>query len=226
MQAVVLAGGFGTRLAHLVPDAPKPMAPVGGDPFLALVLQNLAKNGVRRTVLAVGYMAEAITCHFGERYADMEIVYSIETEPLLTGGALKRALAHCDAEHIFAVNGDTYFEVDLWDMACCHAHNHAELTIAVKQVEDTSRYGSVYYNGRGRVTGFEEKGGSTGGAINGGVYIISRNALNKIPASKFSFEQDYMEKYFIDSPFYVYESRGYFIDIGIPEDYRKAQEDF
>lgn len=226
MEAIVLAGGFGTRLAHIVSDVPKPMAPVCGKPFLQYILDDLANQKVSRVILAVGYKAECIESFFGNAYRGMELVYSLEQQPLFTGGAIKKALAFCKDSEVFILNGDTFFEVPLLEMAAAHREKGALLTIATKQMVDFDRYGTVQTDAVGRILHFEEKQPCAQGAINGGVYLIQRAALESVPAEAFSFETEFMEKQVEQKIFCAFPSDGYFIDIGIPQDYAKAQEDF
>lgn len=219
MEAIVLAGGFGTRLAHIVSDVPKPMAPVCGRPFLRFILDDLQQKGVERVILAVGYKQDVIRDYFGAQYRGMEIRYSSEDEPLFTGGAIKKALRLCREERVWVINGDTYFDVDLTAMA----KQEAALVVAVKRLTDFSRYGTVAVDG-GRIVGFREKQPCKEGLINGGIYLISRTLLETVPETKFSFEQEVLESKYDQLTMLAYESNGYFIDIGIPEDYALAQE--
>ena len=224
MEAVVLAGGFGTRLKHVVSDVPKPMAPVCGKPFLKYILDDLIEKGVRRIVLAVGYKAEVIENHFGKRYRGAELVYSMEDTPLFTGGAIKKALECCTQERVVIVNGDTYFDVDLAGMMDFAEQKDASLVIATRRMENFDRYG-VIQSEEGRICAFLEKAPRKEGDINGGIYMIRRGLLADAPV-KFSFETDFMEKKLHEVDMWTYASGGYFIDIGIPEDYARAQADF
>lgn len=226
MEAIVLAGGFGTRLRHIVSDVPKPMAQVCGRPFLQYILEDLAKKGVCRVILAVGYKQEVIKDFFGDSYAGMEVAYSVEEAPLLTGGAVKQAMASCTREQVLIVNGDTYFDVDIEAMARQHRNTGAELTIATKRMRHFDRYGTVKTDETGRILEFKEKAACEQGDINGGVYMVQRNAILALPQAVFSFETEYMEKQVGTGRIYAFTSEGYFIDIGVPEDYVKAQEDF
>ncbi len=224
MEAIILAGGFGTRLAHVVADVPKPMAPVAGRPFLEYVLDDLAAKGASRVILAVGYRQEVIRGHFGGAYRDMELVYSGEDAPLFTGGAIRQALSLCREERAVIVNGDTFFDVDLPGMLRFAGEKDAPLVIATRRMTHFDRYG-VVLSEAGRVTAFEEKRPREEGDINGGIYAVKRTLLEGMPV-KFSFEKDFMERFVSGIPMYVYPSAGYFIDIGIPEDYARAQRDF
>ena len=226
MEAIVLAGGFGTRLAHVVPDVPKPMAPVCGKPFLYYVLSDLARKGVKHAVLAVGYKRECIWDHFGTHFSGMELSYSAEQEPLLTGGAIRQAIGHCAERDVFVVNGDTFFDVDLQEMARVHERNCAVLTVAAKLMENFDRYGTIQADEDGRIRRFCEKLWCERGYINGGIYLIRRQELLDLAETRFSFEKEYMEPSAAKKPVYMFPSEGYFIDIGVPQDYQRAQTEF
>lgn len=224
-EAIILAGGFGTRLRKVVSDVPKPMAPMDSDgtPFLQLLLEYLRKEGIKHIVLATGYKSEMISDFFGNRYRDIEISYSVEKDPLLTGGAIKQALRQCTQESVFVLNGDTYFDVSLSDLKKVHDANGADLTIALKPMHGFERYGTVEIKGN-RIISFHEKKYCDHGLINGGIYIINRSLLNN-EENKFSFEI-YLEKHVQDLKIIGYDTNQYFIDIGVPVDYAKAQNDF
>ncbi|MBI3154364.1 MAG: nucleotidyltransferase family protein [Burkholderiales bacterium] len=231
MQAIVLAGGLGTRLRSAVPDLPKPMAPVAGRPFLAWILDQLEGAGFARAVLAVGYRHEAIRDHFGDRHGALALRYSVEDRPLGTGGALRLA---CDQAYdqaddpagddaIFVLNGDTFVELDHRAMRAAHGAAGAALSIAVHRVDDTARYGALELRD-GRVCGFIEKGRRGPGWINAGVYLLARGLLRQLPAGRaLSFEQELLvpQVRSLRPPAFVAE--GLFIDIGVPEDYARAQ---
>lgn len=227
LDAVVLAGGRGTRLRAEVPDLPKPMAPVAGRPFLAWVLDHLATQGVRRAVLAVGYRHEAIRDHFGDRYGAMHLAYAVEPRPLGTGGALRAALARCATDPVLVVNGDTLFTIDLGALVAHHRAAGRLLTLALYHAPDTARYGRVAVT-HGFVTGFEEKGptgpGLGAGLINAGVYVVSARLFDglAVPAA-FSFEEDFLAPRVAALAPAAHAAVGYFIDIGIPDDYRRAR---
>ena len=225
MEAIILAGGFGTRLQHVVADVPKPMAPIGKKPFLGYILDNLIEHGIDKVVLAVGYKKNEIIDYFAASYRNVEILYSPEDTPLLTGGAIKKALTLCKEQQVFVINGYTFFEVDLQKMAEFHKQHESMLTIATKKMSCFERYGTVVTR-EDRVIAFQEKKFVQEGAINGGVYCLNRNVLDGVRDSKFSFEVDVMEKKVAEIPMFAYPSEGYFIDIGIPEDYYRAQKDF
>lgn len=224
MEAIVLAGGFGTRLKNVVTDLPKPMVPVCGKPFLEYILSYLEHHGITRVVLAVGYMREKIIDYFGDEFNGLKIEYSIEDKPLLTGGAIKQAILSCKEENVFVINGDTYFDVELKQLYNCFVETNCQLGIAIKHMNNFERYGTVILSDD-RITKFCEKKPTESGYINGGIYIMKRSLLERYDGA-FSFEKEVMEKKVEDIYILGFPSDGYFIDIGIPEDYAKAQLDF
>lgn len=223
-EAIVLAGGFGTRLAHVVPDVCKPMAPVAGRPFLRFIMDQLAAAGFDRVVVADGYRREQIEGFFGPEYRGIAIGYSPEVTPLLTGGAVKRALGRCESDWVFVLNGDTWLDVDFAAMeaAAAVAPENASAVIAVKRMRDFERYGTVDVDACGALTAFHEKRPCEEGLINAGVYLLRRDALDGMP-DKFSLESDYFERVVGDGELLAVECAGGFIDIGVPEDYELAQ---
>lgn len=224
MEAIVLAGGMGTRLRHLLPDIAKPMAPIAGRPFLEILLTRLAQGGVSRVILSLGYKAVTIRDYFGSNFAGMEIVPVVEQEPLGTGGAIRFAMEACQRDHFFVFNGDTFVDVDLYSLDA-HWRGHRGLTVVAREVDDTGRYGGMQVEGE-RVIGFIEKGRSGPGLINAGCYVLPAGLLNGFPAGKaFSFEVDFLAKEVTTRAIDCFRTRGYFIDIGIPEDYLRAQKE-
>ena len=226
-EAVVLAGGFGTRLQAVVQDVPKPMADVCGRPFLSFLLDDLQACGMTHVILSTGYKHECIENFYGDRYRGMRITYAQETEPLGTGGGIWNALQHSSSEYTFVLNGDTRFRVDLQELESLAFTRHAPV-IALRRVEDTSRYGCVETDGNGRIIRFVEKADTAGsGYINGGIYLLPKSlfAAYRVGA-RFSFEKDILEKVYDVTPIYAGMSEAYFIDIGIPEDYLRAQNEF
>ena len=226
-DAVILAGGFGTRLSHVVSDVPKPMAPVYGRPFLCYLLDRLADAGIQRVVLATGYMHEVIETYFGTGYQGLEIIYSNEDQPLFTGGAIRQAAEKIQSEDFVVLNGDTLFDIDFQQLYDFHTSHDAHLSIALRRVEDTGRYGAVTCE-NDRIVAFHEKTDSQGaGDINGGIYAINRAwLLNQDLPTKFSFEKELMQPLAGDPHFYGLSFNDYFIDIGVPEDYFRAQQEF
>lgn len=223
-EAIVLAGGFGTRLAHVVPDVCKPMAPVAGRPFLRFIMDQLAAAGFDRAVVADGYRREQIEDFFGSAYRGMAVEYSPEDTPLLTGGAVKRALGRCRADWVFVLNGDTWLDVDFAAMeaTAADAPDGVSAVIAVKRMRDFERYGTVDVDADGALTAFREKRPCEEGLINAGVYLLRGDALDGMP-EKFSLESDYFERVVGDGALRAVECDAGFIDIGVPEDYELAQ---
>lgn len=223
-EVIVLAGGFGTRLAHVVPDVCKPMAPVAGRPFLRFIMDQLAAAGFDRVVVADGYRREQIEGFFGPAYRGMAVEYSPEETPLLTGGAVKRALSRCESDWVFVLNGDTWLNVDFAAMeaAAADAPDNVSAVIAVKRMRDFDRYGTVDVDAEGALTAFHEKRPCEEGLINAGVYLLRRDALDDMP-EKFSLESDYFERVVGAGALRAVECPGGFIDIGVPGDYELAQ---
>lgn len=226
MQAIILAGGLGTRLRRAVPDLPKPLAPVAGRPFLDHVLAWLSGQGVTHVVLAVSYQWEQIRDEFGTRSHGMKIRYSIEEQPLGTGGAIAQAFQWLEDDHALVINGDTWFPVDLAAMYTAHRSVAARLTMAVKHVPDCSRYGRVLFNRFGVVEGFAEKQAGVPGWINGGCYCVARWLLEDYGVEPaFSLEQDILAAHVDSIHPLVHTSDAHFIDIGVPEDWQRAEKE-
>ena len=227
-EAIFLAGGLGTRLQPVVKDVPKPMADINGKPFLHYLIRFYAGQGISHIVLSVGYLHQTIRNYFGDRYADVRISYSVEKQSLGTGGAIAKAMGYTETEDIFVVNGDTFFEVNLKEISGFHRDKNTNLTIVVREVDEVSRYGSVMMDANSRISGFTEKNQSSGkGFINGGVYLINKTFFNRFQfPEKFSIEKDFFEKQVSHHSFYAKICHNYFIDIGIPEDYARAQNEF
>ncbi len=226
MQAVILAGGLGTRLRPIVSNLPKPMAPVGGRPFLEYLLDNLLKQGISHVVLAVGYLRDVIINHFGNSWHGLTLGYSIEAEPLGTGAALRQAVLDMPDAPTVVMNGDTWLDLDLKSMFEVHQHSGADITVAVHHVADVARYGAVAVQGD-RIVGFYEKGSSGAGWINAGVYLLLPGLFNKlILPNAFSFECDVLVRYVREFKLCAFRTRGCFIDIGVPQDYQLAEKIF
>lgn len=222
MEAIVLAGGFGTRLRDVIVDLPKPMAPINDRPFLEILLGSLARKGFSRVVLSLGFMAEKISGYFGSRFAGLELEYVFESTPLGTGGAARLAAEACTQDHVFIFNGDTYVDLEL--LAVEQQWQKKRLPIVVgRQVPDTRRYGRLAVDGD-RIVGFGEKGIAGPGLINAGCYVLAADALKGFASNRpFSIETDYLMAEVARAPVEVFVTEGIFIDIGIPEDYARAQ---
>ena len=225
-EAIILAGGFGTRLRGVVDDVPKPLAPVAGRPFLAWLLDRLATGGMRRCILATGYLSDVIEQRIGARWQGMEIAYSVEPEPLGTGGAIRLAATRLQGDAAHVLNGDTWLEYDPVALEDTARAAGASMTIALARVDDVARYGAVDID-NGRVTGFREKGESGPGWINAGCYFLGADALAALPArDAFSFEQDVLQPRVQARAVAAFTATAGFIDIGVPEDYARAQLQF
>ena len=225
MECVVLAGGKGTRLRSVVSDLPKCMAPVAGRPFLAWLLDDLREAGFDHIILSLGYKHEAVEAWVASRPDRDSITCVVEEEPLGTGGGVRLALRQAREDAVFILNGDTFFGVDYPAMQAFHRQNGAQATLALKPLRDFDRYGEVTLDGEGRITAFREKRPCAEGLINGGVYLLQRDALAEMP-ERFSLEKDYFEPKAESAGLAGFRSEGYFIDIGIPADYARAQRDF
>ena len=223
MEAIVLAGGLGTRLRSVVSDVPKPMAPVHGRPFLAFVLDQLVDAGFTGVVFAAGYGHEVLRGHFGGEYRGLALAYSIETEPLGTGGAIRLAMDHVGGREVFVLNGDTYLALDFSAMRAAHDNAGSALTMAVCRAPDAARYGTLELQGD-IVQRFVDKGQSGPAWINGGTYILGARLRTRFPSAKaFSFEHDFLAPEASEIRPLAFRSTGPFIDIGTPEDYARAE---
>jgi D-glycero-alpha-D-manno-heptose 1-phosphate guanylyltransferase len=226
-QVIVLAGGLGTRLRSAVPDLPKCMAPVNGKPFIGYVIDYFQKQGVENFIFALGYKSEMFEGFISTKISNDHFQVSVEDEPLGTGGAVKLACSKALQENVLIANGDTLFKINVAILSGFHLQNNADCTLSLKFMQGFDRYGVVEIATDYRVSNFKEKKYYAEGNINGGVYALNvANFLNKNLPGKFSFEKDYLEKYFDDGKIFGVEQDAYFIDIGIPEDYQKAATDF
>lgn len=226
MEAIILAGGCGTRLSTIIKEIPKPMADINGKPFLSYLLSYLIKHKVSKIILSVGYKYDKIRDFFGSKYENLDIEYVIEDKPLGTGGAIKKALKQVKGNEVIVLNGDTFFNVNLENLIYFHHNRCSMLTIAVKPIRNFNRYGTVILI-EDKIIGFEEKSLKEFGYINGGIYVINKNVFrNHDQIDSFSFETDFLYKHISDINSFAFISNNYFIDIGIPEDYKRAQQEF
>nr|VFK79551.1 MAG: D-glycero-alpha-D-manno-heptose 1-phosphate guanylyltransferase [Candidatus Kentron sp. SD] len=224
MEAIILAGGLGTRLREIVSDVPKPMAPVAGRPFLEILLTTLAHKGFERAIISVGYMAEKVSDYFGSRFENMELIYVVEEEPFGTGGALRVSLEHIESDHAFIFNGDTFLDLETNLIEDQWLANMRPIIVGCR-VPDTTRYGRLLQE-NDIAYGFTEKGTSGPGLINGGCYVLRKGELDSFTLfSKFSFESDFLIDAVARGEFDVFVTKGRFIDIGVPEDYYRAEEE-
>jgi D-glycero-alpha-D-manno-heptose 1-phosphate guanylyltransferase len=222
-EAIVLAGGFGTRLRSVTGDAiPKPMVRVGGQPFLDHVLLALSNAGVSRTVLAIGHLGEVIERHYGTTFAGMELRWSREDAPLGTGGAVRQAFSQIDGNEALVLNGDTFVVMDIPAFLIKHRHSGAPLTMTIVAVPDVARFGALDIVDE-RVVRFIEKGTAGPGRINAGVYGISRSLFELVgEATRFSLESDLLQPNITRLRPEAFAAE-WMIDIGVPEDFRRAE---
>lgn len=232
MEVIILAGGLGTRLRSEVKDVPKCMAPIAGKPFLWYLLTYLKKfKNVNRVILSVGYLREVIFEWIPtvQNEFPFEFDYAIEEEPLGTGGGIRLAMEKVTEEEAIILNGDTYFAVNVDEMVKVHKKQpEAKLTIALKPMKYFDRYGTVTTAEDGRVLKFNEKQPCKEGNINGGVYVLSNDeSIFEGQPKKFSFETAVLqEKCGETGCLFGVVQNGYFIDIGIPNDYHIAERAF
>ena len=254
MQAILLCGGMGTRLRSVVADRPKPMADICGKPFLQYLLEMLRDKGITEVIFALGYMGEMIEEYFQDGSAfGLKIAYSYEEEPLGTGGAIRNALPKILEEEVLVLNADTYFPMDYQGLLRFHQENDGDFSLATRAVPDISRYGAVRRDSAGRILAWNEKLGDGGqqpgegskqpiegnaqqaasaspkslsGEINGGIYVMKKSLIAEIPEGKHSLEQDCIPKWLSEGKrIFGLPFHGYFMDIGIPEDYRQFISD-
>jgi len=227
ITAIILAGGLGTRLRSVVSEVPKCMAPVNGIPFIHFIVWFLKNEGIEHFIFSLGYKHEIITGYLDKTFPQLNKQYSIEQEPLGTGGAIKKALSLVQTDFAVVLNGDTMFNVHIGELVNTHQQKKASCTIALKEMKQFTRYGSVETDTDDRITAFNEKTYCEKGLINGGVYVINKNSLQdkELPES-FSFEKDYLEKFLASEKIFGVQNEYYFIDIGVPEDYQKFQDDY
>jgi D-glycero-alpha-D-manno-heptose 1-phosphate guanylyltransferase len=226
MEAIILAGGLGTRLASRLDGIPKAMAPIGGRPFLEILLGKLQRGGCTRALLSVGHLHTAIQNHFGASFHGLPLDYVIEEVPLGTGGAIRKALQAATEEFVLVLNGDTFLQADYAGLLRVHAAIRPSLTMAITHQQNISRYGGVLVK-EGRIVGYQEKGRSGPGWINAGVYVLPRE-MPWPPAlpEKFSFEVDFLVPQTALLAPAAFEVEGFFLDIGVPEDLDRAQQEF
>ena len=217
-EAVILAGGQGTRLKSVTGDLPKPMVDVNGTPFLYRLMKRLESQGCSHIVLSLCYRADYIIERVTQdRPVSCKVEFAIEEEPLDTGGAIKLSSNFVNSDKFIVLNGDTYSDLDY--NALFEYSKQTHLVISGVYIDDVSRYGTLNIDSNDNVISMNEKGLTGAGIINSGTYVIRTDDIKSFPNTRFSFEQDFIQQYSDSFKAYVYE--GYFIDIGIPEDYYK-----
>jgi D-glycero-alpha-D-manno-heptose 1-phosphate guanylyltransferase len=222
MEAIVLAGGLGTRLSSSIPSLPKTLAPIGEVPFLKLILNFLRKQGVNKIVFALGHRSEQVVSYLesSPRF-EFEYIYSVEELPLGTGGAIQKALEQCDLSPVLILNGDTFVEFDLADALTATKGSNAVITT---RLDDARRYGQVLSKGN-KVIAFSRDSTIKKASVSTGAYLVENKLMRNVTLHPpFSFEADFLTNPEVASTFQSFEIKGRFIDIGIPEDFQKAQE--
>jgi len=225
--AIVLAGGMGTRLQSVVADRPKPMALINGKPFLAYLLESLIQQGADEIILAVGHMSEIIAVFFQDRFLDIPIKYSYEDELLGTGGAIRQALSHSSKSTNIVLNGDSWLDMDYQTLVEEKTDKDSPMRLVLTPMTNFDRYGTVTFDESGLVQSFQEKQFKDAGYINAGIYLIDRDwYLAHSPIGKFSLETELLPKMVELGLLHATVFQGFFIDIGIPEDYQRAKKMF
>lgn len=223
-EVIILAGGLGTRLRSVVSDLPKCMAPVAGKPFLHYVINYCLEEGVDKFIFSLGYKSQSIIDYLNEQYPHLSKQFSIEEEPLGTGGAIKLACSFATEKNTLVLNGDTIFKANIDEFLSFHVHNKADCSLTLKPLQHFNRYGVVELNEDKTISSFKEKKQYESGLINGGVYALNVDSfLKESLPQKFSFEKDYLEAFYAERKMYGQIQDEYFIDIGIPEDFERAQ---
>jgi D-glycero-alpha-D-manno-heptose 1-phosphate guanylyltransferase len=229
-DCIILAGGRGTRLQSVVKDQPKCLADINGEPFLHYILTQLKPHHFCKVVFSVGYLKDQVIDWVNnnwQRYG-FAIDFAEETEPLGTGGGIKNALKYTDTDDVVVLNGDTMFNIDFDALLAINQMKQADVSLALKPMQNFDRYGTVVVNEENEIVKFEEKQFKENGLINGGIYCIYRPSFLSLDLPNvFSFEQDYLEKSAsFKHHIYGLQQNNYFIDIGIPQDYEQAKLDF
>jgi NDP-sugar pyrophosphorylase family protein len=222
MKAIILAGGEGKRLRSVVKDIPKPMAPVKGIPFLEYLILQLKKQNINDVIFSTGYKGDIIKSYFqdGDNW-DINIEYSEEDKPLGTGGALRKAGELIDDEQFIVMNGDSFFDIEFKQLISFHEEKQAVATISLAYAETIERYGHVEIGNGGEITKFIEKGNSvSAGHVNGGIYILNSELINKIPLGQVSLETEVLPN-LINRGLFGMKFKSFFIDIGKPEEYQR-----
>jgi len=221
IDAIILAGGFGTRLREAVPNVPKPLAPINGVAFLDLLIEQIERaEVVKKIILAIGYKADLICEHFSKRKGKIPIAFSTEEKPLGTGGAVRKAIALSDSAQVLVLNGDSYLECSLTEMV---DQFHAPMTMAYTRVDDAGRFGQVVVDPQGWIKAFREKEAKqSSGCINGGIYLFERKIFDRKWPEIFSLEKEMFPQLLYEG-IYGFQTKGLFIDIGTPESFAFAQ---
>jgi len=228
-EAIVLAGGLGTRIRSVLPEIPKCLAPINGKPFLEFIIEHFKKEGVERFIFSTGYKSEMIEHFLKNAPVDINYMIHKESVPLGTGGAIKAASQKAQSENVLVINGDTLFAIKLKILSDKHFSENAECTLSLKPMKNFERYGVVEINPDDSVKSFKEKQFYNQGLINGGIYALNvKSFLNKDLPEIFSFEKDYLERSIntnTSNKIFSVVQDEYFIDIGVPEDFERANKE-
>ena len=226
MQCIILAGGFGTRLKTAVSDRPKCLALINNyqTPFLELLINYLSLQGVTRFLFSLGFLHEQVLEYLTNNQKKLNYIYEIENTPLGTGGAIKNIFPKIEDDNVLIVNADTFFDINLADFLFFHKNNQSKCTIALKRLNNYDRYGTVRIDNKSKIISFIEKQYTEIGFINAGLIFLNVDYFNSFTLPTiFSFENDFLTKIINSNNIFGYNSEGYFIDIGIPDDYVRAQ---
>ncbi len=225
--AVILAGGFGTRLKDVLPDCQKVIAPVAGQPFLKYILTQLNSFGIKEVILCTGHLAEQVQSELGNKFLNLNLSYSVEAEPLGTAGALAQSLNKIKTADILVLNGDSFCDTDFSEFYTWHKTNHCKASLLLCQVQDTERFGSVILKNN-LIENFQEKGINGPGLINAGIYLFSKEMLQQIPKNRAcSLEKEMFLSWLDKKNLSGYKAKvNYFIDIGTPQSWNQAKEVF
>jgi len=226
-EVIILAGGFGTRLRSVVNDKPKCLAEVNEKPFISYLIDSLLKFNYSKFVFSLGYLKDHIIEYISINYSNLNVIFSVEEQPLLTGGAIRLALEHVESKSVLILNADTYLGVDLNCLYQYHKKENSDITITLKPMHNFDRYGSVKFDNHNRIYSFEEKKQINFGYINCGYIYLKKDILLMHQINTpFSFENDFIKLKINQININAFIDNSYFIDIGIPEDYLKANIDF
>lgn len=225
-EIIILAGGLGTRISPVLGNTPKCMAPIGAHPFLYYLIKYFQAQGIQRFIFSLGHGQNEIESYLRQLKQPLDYLVSSETTPLGTGGAVRKALALASQPSVWVANGDSYLAAELGPMQAFFDMCGAECAIALTEAPDASRYGSVVLDGTYQVSGFTEKGDHGKGWVNAGIYLLNKRLfLERRWPEAFSFEQNYLKSFSSQARFFGYRFRNYFVDIGIPDDLLKAQNE-
>ena len=229
LTAVVLCGGLGTRLREVLPNRPKVLAEINGVPFIYYLLRKIEKTGCRNVILCTGHLAEQVESLLGNKFGELTIVYSKESNPMGTGGALRNAEQYITTNYALVMNGDSFVECDFRDYYYWHIKVGAKISMIVKETLDTSRYGSLSLSVEDRITKFQEKVCNyerEENFINAGVYLMDHRIFQDIPKKlPVALEKEVFPNIFSNGVF-GYRIDGYIIDIGTPESLVEARAYF